>query len=107
MVSPSGIPSESTGEALQGPRLAADSLLVRARLRRPSLLAKFSVLSLLVIVALGAGIGSVLQERIERRALDAATRLAETVTAVGLEPVLLLGDLEPYPTLSRLDALDE
>jgi diguanylate cyclase (GGDEF)-like protein len=80
---------------------------VRARLRRPSLLAKFSVLSLLVILALGAGIGSVLHQRIERRALSEATRLAETLTAVGLEPVLLLGDLEPYPTLARLDALDD
>jgi diguanylate cyclase (GGDEF)-like protein len=92
---------------LQGPDLAADSIPVRTRLRRPSLLAKFSVLSLLVIVALGAGIGSVLHERIERRALDEATRLAQTLTEVGLEPVLLLGDLEPYPSLNRLDALDE
>jgi diguanylate cyclase (GGDEF)-like protein len=80
---------------------------VRALLRRPSLLAKFSVLSLLVIVAIGVAVGSRLQERIERRALLDATQLAETLTSVGLEPVLLRGDLDPYPTLARLDALDE
>ena len=80
---------------------------MRARLRRPSLLTKFSLLSLLVIAALGLGVGSVLQQRIERRALVDATRLAEAMTRVGLQPILNLGDLEPYPTLARLDALDE
>ena len=80
---------------------------MRTHLRRPSLLAKFSILSLLVIVALGVAIGSVLHKRIERRALLEATQLAETLTSVGLEPVLLRGDLEPYPTLARLDALDD
>ena len=60
-----------------------------------------------MIAALGIGIGSVLHQRIERRALVAATRLAEVVTRVGLQPMLRLGDLEPNATLSRLDALDE
>jgi len=80
---------------------------MRARLRRPSLLTKFSVLSLLVIAALGIGIGSVLKQRIERRALLDATRLAEAMTRVGLQPILRRGDLESYPTLDRLEALDE
>ncbi len=80
---------------------------MRAHLRRPSLLTKFSVLSLLVIVALGIGIGSMLHQRIERRALLAATEVAEVMTRTGLQPVLLRGDLEPYPTLARLDSLEE
>ena len=78
---------------------------MRAWLRRPSLLTKFSVLSLLVIVGIGLAIGSMLHERIERRALVESTRVAEILTKAGLEPFLLRGDLEPYPTLARLDAL--
>ena len=42
---------------------------MRALRRRPSLLTKFSLLSLLVVAAIGIAIGSVLHERIERRAL--------------------------------------
>src|ERR1043166_338135 len=80
---------------------------MRTLLRRPSLLTKFSVLSLLVIVALGLGVGSMLHRQIEHRALDSATELATAVTVTGLQPALLPGDLEPYPTLARLDGLDE
>ncbi len=56
---------------------------MRARLRRPSLLTKFSVLGLLVIVALGLGVGTMLQQRIERRALLDAVRIAGVLTRVG------------------------
>jgi diguanylate cyclase (GGDEF)-like protein len=80
---------------------------MRTWLRRPSLLTKFSVLSLLVIVGIGLAIGSMLHERIERRALVESTRVAEILTKAGLEPFLLRGDLEPYPTIHRLDALDD
>ena len=80
---------------------------MRARLRRPSLLTKFSVLSLLVIVALGLGIGAFLQQRIERRALIEAVHLAEVMTRTGLQPILLRGDLEAYPSLAKLDSLDD
>jgi len=80
---------------------------MRAHLRRPSLLTKFSALSLLVIVALGLGVGSVLQQRIERRALLEATKLAETMTTLGLQPILLPGDLTAGHPESHLDALDE
>jgi diguanylate cyclase (GGDEF)-like protein len=80
---------------------------MRTLLRRPTLLTKFSALSLLVIVALGVGIGSMLQRQIESRALAEATDLAEVMTVTGLQPSLLRGDLEPYPTLERLDSLDE
>src|SRR5215216_6012324 len=80
---------------------------MRALVRRPSLLTKFSVLSLLVIVAMGVGVGSMLHRHIERRALAEATSLAEVMTRVGMQPTLLRGDLEPYPSLDRLDNLDE
>jgi len=80
---------------------------MRAHLRRPSLLIKFSVLSLLVIVALGFGVGAVLQQRIERRALLEATKLAETMTTLGLQPILLPGDLAAGQDPSHLDSLDE
>jgi diguanylate cyclase (GGDEF)-like protein len=80
---------------------------MRALVRRPSLLTKFSVLSLLVIVAMGVGVGSMLHRQIERRALAEATSLAEVMTRVGMQPTLLRGDLEPYPSLDRLDNLDE
>ena len=58
---------------------------MRARLRRPSLLVKFSLLSLLVIVALGVAIGSALHERIERRGLAQAMHLADVMTRVGVQ----------------------
>src|SRR3954470_16177075 len=80
---------------------------MRAHLRRPSLLTKFSLLSLLVILALGLVIGSVLHRRIEQRALSEATLTAQRLAHVGLEPILQPGDFESYPTLMRLDGLDE
>ena len=80
---------------------------MRALLRRPSLLTKFSLLSLLVIVALGIGVGAMLQERIERRALLEATKLAEAMTTLGIQPILLPGDLAAGQNEAHLDALDE
>src|SRR5215217_4371049 len=80
---------------------------MRALLRRPSLLTKFSVLSLLVIVALGIGVGLMLHERIERRALLQATKLAETMTTLGMQPILLPGDLAAGQGEAHLDSLDE
>jgi diguanylate cyclase (GGDEF)-like protein len=80
---------------------------MRALLRRPSLLTQFSVLSLLVVVALGIGVGSMLHGRIERRALLEATKLAETMTSLGLQPILLPGDLDAGKGEAHLDSLDE
>ena len=80
---------------------------MRALLRRPTLLTKFSLLSLLVIVALGFGVGYVLQERIERRGLHEATKLAEAITKLGVQPIILPGDLAAGHNESHLDALDE
>jgi diguanylate cyclase (GGDEF)-like protein len=80
---------------------------MRALLRRPSLLTKFSVLSLLVIVALGIGVGRMLQDRIERRALLESTKLAETMTTLGMQPILLPGDLAAGQGDDHLASLDE
>jgi diguanylate cyclase (GGDEF)-like protein len=80
---------------------------MRAFPRRPSLLTKFSVLSLFVVVALGLGIGSMLHRQIEKRALADATELAEVMTTTGVQPILLRGDLQLYPTVQRLAVLDE
>ena len=80
---------------------------MRTLLRRPSLLTKFSVLSLLVVVALGVGVGSMLHRQIEKRALADATGIAEVMTSTGVQPILLRGDLQLYPTLQRLSVLDE
>ena len=80
---------------------------MRALLRRPSLLTKFSVLSLLVIVALGIGVGRMLQDRIERRALLESTKLAETMTTLGMQPILLPGDLAAGQGDDHLSSLDE
>jgi len=80
---------------------------MRALLRRPSLLTKFSALSLLVILLLGLVVGSMLQQRIERRALLEASKLAETIATLGLQPILLAGDMKPGQDEAHLDALDE
>ena len=52
---------------------------------RLSLLGKFSLLSLLVIAALGVAIGAVLHQRIERRALIDAGRDAMLLGQVGVQ----------------------
>ena len=48
-----------------------------------------------------------LHQRIERRALLEATKLAETMTSLGLQPILLPGDLAAGQSDAHLDALDE
>src|SRR4051812_49313447 len=52
---------------------------------RLSLLGKFSLLSLLVIAALGVAIGAVLHQRIERRALIDAGRDAALIGRIGVQ----------------------
>jgi diguanylate cyclase (GGDEF)-like protein len=79
---------------------------MRSRLRRPSLLAKFSILSLIVIVALGVAIGSVLHHSIERRALRDAMHLAEVMTRVGVQTRLTRSDLDGPLRGRRLEQLD-
>jgi diguanylate cyclase (GGDEF)-like protein len=74
---------------------------------RLSLLGKFVVLSLLATVLLAVAIGSVLHERIERRALDNAEQLTRVIGDLTIAPRLtetqLEGDLRA-PVLAALDA---
>jgi diguanylate cyclase (GGDEF)-like protein len=78
----------------------------RPRLPRLSLLGAFSLLSLVLIAAIGVVLGLVLHSRIERRALLDAERLAEVVTRVGVYPHLIPGELRGGPlTADRITEL--
>src|SRR5215210_3169595 len=79
---------------------------MRTRVRRLSLLSRFSILSLLVIAAIGVGVGAMLHQRIERRGLIDAMRAAEVLTAVGLQPHLRPELLGSPLTLEQIDGFD-
>jgi diguanylate cyclase (GGDEF)-like protein len=85
---------------------AADLVPMRARVRRLSLLSRFSILSLLVIAAIGVVIGTMLQQRIERRGLLEAERTAEVLATVGIQPHLEPGSLRAPFNPAQLDAID-
>ena len=74
--------------------------------RRVSLLGRFSVLSLVAMVALGLTIGFVLQARIEARALRAAEQLTLVFSSVAVAPNLSSADLDHPIEPEKLRALD-
>src|SRR5829696_8029333 len=96
MVSPSGTVS-FPGYA--DSRSRPDRPMTGERMRpRVSLLGKFSGMSLFAMVLLGLTIGYVLQDRIERRALDGAAQLTEVFNRVTVAPNVTRGDLaRPLP----------
>ena len=59
-----------------------------------------------MIVALGVAIGSVLHQRIERRALRDAMHLADVMTRVGVQTHVTRSDLDGRLSARRLDELD-
>jgi diguanylate cyclase (GGDEF)-like protein len=79
---------------------------MRASLRRFSLLSRFSVLSFVVIAGLGVAVGAALHQRIERRALLEAIRVAEVFTTVAVQPHLEPNALEAPLTTERQSRLD-
>jgi diguanylate cyclase (GGDEF)-like protein len=80
---------------------------MRFRLPRPTLLQAFGVVSLLVIVALGATLGAILHARIERRAVADAQRLAVTIARVGVAGQLRPGEPDNGAvSRTRVAALD-
>jgi diguanylate cyclase (GGDEF)-like protein len=80
---------------------------MRIRLPRLSLLQTFGVVSLLVVMAMGATLGTLLHERIERRALQDTQRLAVTIAHVGIAGQLRDGEPDSGPlTPARITALD-
>lgn len=78
--------------------------------RRLSLLTRFGIVSLVMVVTLGGIVGVRLASIQRDRTLDDATRAAEVVAQVGIQPLLRAGDLErnfvPLEA-ERIDALDD
>jgi diguanylate cyclase (GGDEF)-like protein len=77
------------------------------RLRRTSLLIRFSVISLLATVAVGAVLSSVLSTAIEDRARQQAEDAALMAVRLGLQPQLSRADLAGGFPASRLDDVEE
>ena len=85
----------------------SDGVPMRIRLPRLSLLQTFGVVSLLVILAMGATLGTLLHNRIERRALQDTQRLAVTIAHVGVAGQLRAGEPDSGPlSRERIAALD-
>src|SRR5215213_8417896 len=104
MVSPSGTASSVRGTSAH--RRNGRSSPMRARGHRLSLLGQFSLLSLMLIAALGAVLATVLEGQIERRALEGAEQLALVTAQVGVAPHLTSRDLLRPMSPLRLSQLD-
>src|SRR3712207_2141427 len=79
---------------------------MRARRSSLSLLGKFSILSAIVILLLGAGLAAMLRSQIQTRALMEATRSAETVANMVLGPELTREQLRHGLGFEQMDALE-
>src|SRR5918995_3750690 len=107
MESPSGTSSRGYGRS-------AGQVSIRTPVRpmtegmvpRLSLLGKFVALSLLATVLLAVAVGSVLDERIERRALGNAEQLTRVIGDLTVAPRLSRLQLEGPLRRATLDALD-
>ncbi len=64
-------------------------------------------MGLLVMAALGIGLGLVLKRQLEQRALERAAQQAQMLTQVGFQPHLRGGDLRYPNALDRLEQLDQ
>jgi diguanylate cyclase (GGDEF)-like protein len=73
---------------------------------RLSLLGRFGLMSLIVLVALGLAIGLTLKRQIEDRALARATQLAQVIADIGIASHLSSADLGAPLTDVRLGELD-
>src|SRR3954454_4147877 len=105
MVSPSGTLPAYGGLQCTGSTVDQVSNM-RARGHRLSLLGQFSLLSLVLIAALGAVLATVLEGQIERHALDNAEQLALVTARVGVAPRLTSRDLLHPMSPLRLTQLD-
>ena len=72
---------------------------------RVSLLTRFGVITLVLVVVLGVVLGSLLQRSLKNRTVGDAVRTAEVALNIGVRPVLLPSDLErdyePMPAARR------
>src|SRR3954454_15643905 len=105
MVSRSGTSPSVRATSVQGLN-GRSSVQMRAPRVRLSLLGQFSLLSLVLIAALGAVLATVLESQIERRALDHAEQLALVTARVGVAPRLTSRDLREPMSPLRLTQLD-
>ena len=64
-------------------------------------------MGLLVMAALGVGLGLVLKRQLEQRALERAVQQAQMLTQIGFQPHLRGGDLRYPSTLERLEQFDQ
>src|SRR5215211_1054726 len=104
MVSPSGTSSSVRRTSVRGPK--GRSGVQCARGHRLSLLGQFSLLSLVLIGALGAVLATKLEGQIERRALQHAEQLSRVTGQVGVAPRLMMRDLEQPMSQLRLAQID-
>jgi diguanylate cyclase (GGDEF)-like protein len=74
---------------------------------RLSLLGRFGLMTLAVLVALGVAMGLTLKGQIERRALERATQLAQVMAELGVAAQLEPADLHGPLTPARTRDLDE
>ena len=79
---------------------------MRNRWRKLGLLGHFSVVSLVLIVALGVALAATLRSQIDDRALRNAEESAEQVARIGIQPQLSPTDLERGIAPARLRDLD-
>jgi len=77
------------------------------RLRHLSLLGRFSLLSALVVAAIGVALSAILAHVLEQRALDDAERTAQAIALTAVQEHVTLLDLEGTLTFRRLGQLDE
>jgi diguanylate cyclase (GGDEF)-like protein len=80
---------------------------MRHRSARLSLLGRFGLMTLAVLVALGIAMGVTLKQQIERRALERATQLAEVMAELGVAAQLDSADLHVPLTAIRARELDQ
>jgi diguanylate cyclase (GGDEF)-like protein len=79
---------------------------MRLRSARLSLLGRFSLMSLVVIAALGLAIGITLKQQIESRALARAVQVAQVIAEVGIQSRLEPRDMKGALSDARLGELD-
>src|ERR1700737_3469462 len=66
----------------------------------------FALLSLLPVVALGIGLGEVVNSGVQQQNLAEADRNTEILAQAGIQPLLVPGDLTSGISNARLDQLD-
>jgi two-component system, cell cycle sensor histidine kinase PleC len=85
-------------------------MLSRPATRRPrgtgAIIGIFALLSLVPVVALGIGLGNVVNSGVQQQNLDEANRNATVLAQAGIEPLLVPSDLTTGFSSARLDQLD-